>query len=502
MCSSWFFLRRRATALIGCMIAALGLGAQAQAQTTVTLTPTADSYIQQGTPTTNYGTATTLLARIDSANSLSRAVYLQFNLASLPAGTITSAVLTLNGSQDQGGAGVTIGAFPGTATAAWSETQLNWNNAFSLVGVDFNAAPIRTVAVSPPPARTYSWDVTAFINSRRSAGNATLALYPTAANTYRATFNSKEAATGRPQLAVTVNGGTGGGTPALFFLNYNGTVNRVAPNGSGRATLVSSSGLGSDGIALDVAGNHIYWTVMGQDKVNDGMVRRSNLNGTNVVTLVPAGGTFTPKQMKLDLVNRKMYWADREGMRVMRANLDGTQVETLVTTGTAAQRTDASRWCVGIALDIAGGKIYWTQKGGDNASQGPRNVGTIRRANLNIPAGQTSSSRTDIETLFSGLPEPVDLEVDLTQRLIYWTDRGDRTISRSTMDAVNGSRSRTILAGNLGEAIGITLDKTNNRIYYTNVGGIVGWIPLGGGTGASVLTGQGILTGIQLVQLP
>jgi sugar lactone lactonase YvrE len=26
----------------------------------------------------------------------------------------------------------------------------------------------------------------------------------------------------------------------------------------------------------------------------------------------------------------KLYWSDREGMRVMRANLDGSQLETLV----------------------------------------------------------------------------------------------------------------------------------------------------------------------------
>ncbi len=485
-------------------LAALGF-TDAGAQTVVTLTPTADSYIQQGTPTTNYGTATTLLTRIDSANSLSRASYVQFNLSALPAGTVTSAVLQLFGSHDQGGSGVTIAAFRGTTTTPWSETQLNWNNASSLVGVNFSATPISTRSVSPPPSATYSWDVTAYINERRNAGNttATVALYPTAANTYRATFNSKEASTNRPQLVVTMNGTGGGGTPTLFFLNYNGTVNRVRTNGTSRATIVPSAGLGADGIGVDVANNHVYWTTMGQDNANDGRIQRANLTGGGVVTIIPSGGTFTPKQMKLDLQNRKMYWSDREGMRVMRANMDGTNIETLVTTGTtAADRADASRWCVGIALDIPGGKIYWTQKGGDGGAQGPQNRGSIRRANVNIPAGQTSLNRTDIEVMFSGLREPVDLDVDRTTRLIYWTDRGDFTISRSTMDLVNGTRTRTILGSNLGEAIGITLDKSTNRIFYTNVGGVVASIPLNGGASTPVLTGQGILTGIELVQLP
>src|SRR3569832_1677934 len=119
---------------------------------------------------------------------------------------------------------------------------------------------------------------------------------------------------------------------------------------------------------------------------------RADLDGKNVTTLVPAGGTFTPKQMKLDVAGGKMYWSDREGMRVMRANLDGSSVEALVTTGTTDQdRMDNSRWCVGIALDLAGGWFYWSQKGPANGG-----VGTLRRAHLAMPDGQTSATRTDI----------------------------------------------------------------------------------------------------------
>ena len=49
----------------------------------------------------------------------------------------------------------------------------------------------------------------------------------------------------------------------------------------------------------------------------------------------------------------KLYWCDREGMRVMRANLDGSKIETLVDTskGDARPGTDQTKWCVGIAVD-------------------------------------------------------------------------------------------------------------------------------------------------------
>jgi hypothetical protein len=38
---------------------------------------------------------------------------------------------------------------------------------------------------------------------------------------------------------------------------------------------------------------------------------------------------------------------------------------------------------------------------------------------------RTPPNRTDIEVLFDGLPEPIDLELDLKNRVLYWTDRGD-----------------------------------------------------------------------------
>jgi hypothetical protein len=49
-------------------------------------------------------------------------------------------------------------------------------------------------------------------------------------------------------------------------------------------------------------------------------------------------------------------------MRVMRANLDGSRIETLVDTSQGDPRPgpDATKWCVGIAVDAEGGKFYWT----------------------------------------------------------------------------------------------------------------------------------------------
>ena len=65
-------------------------------------------------------------------------------------------------------------------------------------------------------------------------------------------------------------------------------------------------------------------------KQNDGSIERADLDGKNRTTIVPQGGTFTPKQLQLEKKSDKLYWCDREGMRVMRCNLDGSNIETLV----------------------------------------------------------------------------------------------------------------------------------------------------------------------------
>src|SRR5579872_7191873 len=144
---------------------------------------------------------------------------------------------------------------------------------------------------------------------------------------------------------------------------------------------------------------------MGVPSRNDGFLERADFDGRNRTTIIPPGATHTPKQLYLDKPNGKLYWCDREGMRVMRSNLDGSTIETLVQTGEGdIDRRDMTRWCVGIALDPKRGHMYWTQKGPDNA-----NLGRLCRASIEIPAGKTAANRRDIEVWFDRLPEPIDL---------------------------------------------------------------------------------------------
>jgi hypothetical protein len=271
-----------------------------------------------------------------------------------------------------------------------------------------------------------------------------------------------------------------------------GRIFSINPNGSDPKTLVSGCRL-PDCLVVDSAAGYIYWTNMGVPHRNDGSIERADLDGGNRRFVIPEGGTFTPKQLHLEKQSRKLYWSDREGMRVMRANLDGSRVETLIQTAEGeGGRRDPSNWCVGITVDPIRGQMYWTQKGADDSGHG-----RIFRANIDVPRGRTPMNRLDVEVLFEGLPEPIDLELDLEHRVLYWTDRGDpprgNSVSRTPIDS---HLSQEIVLGHLMEGIGIALDVRGDRMFVTDLSGSIYSAHLDGSGQHPIAMAQGTLSGI------
>ncbi len=270
----------------------------------------------------------------------------------------------------------------------------------------------------------------------------------------------------------------------------------MKPDGTDIRNIVENCGATPDGIALDEARGHLYWTNMGNDfNANDGYIERIDLDGKNRKVIVPIGSTFTPKQLQLDLDNNLMYWADREGMRLMRASMDGSDVTVLLQTGsTDADRMDETRHCVGIALDSAHHFLYWTQKGPEDANQG-----RIFRAGITLPTGADPSNRPDIETVMEGLPEPIDLEIDHKLGVLYWTDRGSpprgNTLNRAKLGP-KGCSDHEILFGGLEEGIGLALDLKNKRVFTSDLGGKIRLFHLEQKGEPKVIFSGGPLTGI------
>lgn len=102
-----------------------------------------------------------------------------------------------------------------------------------------------------------------------------------------------------------------------------------------------------DGIDINLSSGRIFWTQMGSPSENNGSILSANLDGSNVKEIIPRGHVHTPKQLAIDDKNKKLYFCDREGMRVHRANLDGSDHEIIIETGSfnnPEQKEDQTRW--------------------------------------------------------------------------------------------------------------------------------------------------------------
>jgi hypothetical protein len=166
-------------------------------------------------------------------------------------------------------------------------------------------------------------------------------------------------------------------------------------------------------------------------------------------------------------------------------------------------RHDATKWCVGITVDVERRQIYWTQKGPDKAGKG-----RIFRAGTEKPNGKSATNRTDIEVLFDGLPEPIDLDLDLNRHMLYWTDRGDpplgNTVNRAPMDIEDPNKRQApeIILRHLMEGIGIALDLKGERMFLTDLAGSLYSANLDGSDKKTLLELEGNLTGVAFAELP
>jgi hypothetical protein len=304
---------------------------------------------------------------------------------------------------------------------------------------------------------------------------------------------------GGPEAGASGTAGTAGApAPAgetvatLYWLDINASRVMRSQDFTSGAAIVMRTGTAPDGVAVDVAGGKVYWTNMGSLLgTGGGSLQRANLDGSDVETIVPAGMAQTPKQMQLDLVNGKLYFCDREGAKVWRANLDGSGLETIVSGHGFNQ-------LVGVALDVAAGKFYFSD----------RNNRKILRANIEMPAGETGANRTDIEEMlvFGSGAMPIDLDIDHENDLLYWTDRQLATVNRAGLEipagqtAMNRSDAETLVTG-ATEAIGLSLDVANNKMYFSELGGQVSEAALDG-SGDRGIVSSGSATGVAIAHLP
>jgi hypothetical protein len=313
---------------------------------------------------------------------------------------------------------------------------------------------------------------------------------PGAAGTISApSTGTAPAGTGGGTAATGTGGTTGGmtdtptGTPTLFWLAFNSSQVMMSKDMK-TATMFARTGTAPDGVAVDVTAGKVFWTNMGSALgTGGGTVQSANLDGSMVTTIVPAGVGTTFKQATLDSKNKKLYWGDREGRKLWRSDYDGKNYEAIVDGLTPE--------VVGCVVDSDAGKVYFTG----------RTDGKIWRTNIEMPDGATAETRTDLEMVLMGPPgsNTIDLEIDHTNKVLYWTDRTLGTVHSMQLDKPETDK---VIVPNLNEPIGICLDVPNGKIYFAELGGSISSAGLdGSGVERGILRSSGA-TGCVVAYIP
>jgi low density lipoprotein receptor-related protein 5/6 len=241
-----------------------------------------------------------------------------------------------------------------------------------------------------------------------------------------------------------VGPGTGWADGKLYWTDdASGKVQRANLDGSMVEDLVTGLQF-PGGLALDPVGDRLYWA----ENAFPARILQADLDGNGAGVAVPNPSDVLA--LALDLPGGKIYFTSPGHNAIRRANLDGTGVEVLVGEGDVRVLDPA-----GLALDLVAGKMYWTD--------GP--TGKVQRANLD---------GTGVEDLVTGvnlLNFPTGLALDLAAGKMYWTDAAAGTIRRANLD---GTGVEDLVAGisirsDFGECIALALDLARGKLYWAEL---------------------------------
>ena len=206
---------------------------------------------------------------------------------------------------------------------------------------------------------------------------------------------------------------------------------------------------GANGVAI--GGGKIYWT--SQTSASAGTINSANLDGTDKKTLTSI--LAVPMGIAVDTAGSKLYWTNSRG-RIQSANLNGSSIKNVMQNlsdptdivvsngfiywtedGNSVRRVNISGQKIAIdvavnlntvgGLAVGGGKVYWTE-------QTSATAGTVNGANLN---------GTNFETLATLLSAPMGISVDTAGSKLYWTNARGRVQSAN----LDGSMIKNVVEG-------------------------------------------------------
>jgi DNA-binding beta-propeller fold protein YncE len=188
-----------------------------------------------------------------------------------------------------------------------------------------------------------------------------------------------------------------------------------------------------------------------------GAVKVMDADGSNEITLVEGADVIEPDGLEVDVAGGKMYWTDmgiggaadkspgaNDG-RIMRADLDGKNIETLVPLGVTTTPKQ-------LALDVPGGKIYWCDRG---------DVGEWR---VNPKVMRSNLDGSSVETIISAdVRSPVGIALDTPNGKLYFTDRYLNKIRRANLDGTDVE----VVVRDTAYPVDLALDLDKRVMYWT-----------------------------------
>ena len=201
----------------------------------------------------------------------------------------------------------------------------------------------------------------------------------------------------------------------LYWTEFeNDRIRRSRLDGSRAETIVEETD-GPIGLVVDSAGANLYWVTDGSYPRK---VRHSKIGTSDVASLIEGRYVNRPRAIAIDDDSKSLYWSESISGRIRRSKLDGTEVVDLVTSGISSLQDRADRRAfsaLGLALDVERETLYWS----DAIS------GKILRAKLD------GSGK---EQIVSGLDFPVGIALDHSESRVYWADYGAERIQSQNFD--------------------------------------------------------------------
>lgn len=220
-------------------------------------------------------------------------------------------------------------------------------------------------------------------------------------------------------------------------------------DGSGERTVVA--GLDRPvGIAVGTRDDRLYWTT---DGAYPRKVQSAQLDGSDIQNVIGGAEVNRPSAIAVDNTSGEIYWSESVAGRIRRKSDD--DVTDTVDSGVSSlgdRPGDQVTWALGIALDPAAEKLYWSEL----------TSGTIQRVNLDgtgaetiVPAGDPCNS-------------PAGVALNPSAGRIYWTDLGCGAIFTANLDGTKAEAIVTQKDGLIGPR-GIAIDPTGRNLYWTDV---------------------------------